>query len=233
MKKIITLSFDDGVTQDKRLIRLLRKYDLKATFNINSGLLGKEGRICFPSGESVTHNKITAEELPSLYEGFEVAAHTRTHPMLTGCSVRRILEEVIGDAVRLSELTGYPVYGMAYPGASPNYDRLVKETLRQFTDIRFARTIDATYDFRFPQDFLAWDPTSHILDERTEDLIGQFAMLHGDGLLYLWGHSYEFDCAGQWDRVEKILAMLSKMKDAQSVTNMQVWEAMNQSEGKC
>ena len=40
--KAITFSYDDGVTQDKRLIEIFNKYGLKATFNLNSGLLGKE-----------------------------------------------------------------------------------------------------------------------------------------------------------------------------------------------
>ena len=36
--KAITFSFDDGVTQDKRLVEMLDKYGLKATFNINRQL---------------------------------------------------------------------------------------------------------------------------------------------------------------------------------------------------
>ena len=34
--KAITFSYDDGVVQDRRLIELLDKYGLKATFNLNS-----------------------------------------------------------------------------------------------------------------------------------------------------------------------------------------------------
>ena len=30
--KAVTFSFDDGVTQDKRLVEILNKYGLKATF---------------------------------------------------------------------------------------------------------------------------------------------------------------------------------------------------------
>ena len=225
MRKYFTLSFDDGVTQDRRLVQLLRKYGLKCTFNVNSGLLGKAGELNFGDGKSVSHNKITAEELPSLYDGFEVVVHTRTHPMLTGCSVQRILEEVIGDSVRLSELTGYAVRGMAYPGGHPNFDRLVTETIREFTDIRYARTIVSTYDFGFPEDFMEWNPTAHILDEKTETLIERFAQEKTDGLLYLWGHSHELDLDDGWARVEKIFKRLSELGDAQSMTNMQVWKS--------
>lgn len=40
-KKAITFSYDDGVTQDIRLIEIFNKHNLKATFNLNSELLGK------------------------------------------------------------------------------------------------------------------------------------------------------------------------------------------------
>lgn len=43
--KIFTLSFDDGVTQDRRFIGLLKKYGLTCTFNVNSALLGTEGEV--------------------------------------------------------------------------------------------------------------------------------------------------------------------------------------------
>ena len=37
-KKALTFSYDDGVTQDIRLIEIFNKYNLKATFNLNSEL---------------------------------------------------------------------------------------------------------------------------------------------------------------------------------------------------
>lgn len=36
--KAVTLSYDDGVRQDKRLISIMQKYGLKGTFNINAGI---------------------------------------------------------------------------------------------------------------------------------------------------------------------------------------------------
>lgn len=44
-RKAVTFSYDDGVTQDIRLIELLNKYGLKCTFNLNSELLEKKGDI--------------------------------------------------------------------------------------------------------------------------------------------------------------------------------------------
>ena len=76
--KAITFSYDDGVTQDRRLIELFGRYGLKATFNLNSGLLGLRGEVpC--CGTTAQHNKVQPEEVRSLYTGHEIAVHTLTH----------------------------------------------------------------------------------------------------------------------------------------------------------
>ena len=36
LMKAVTFSYDDGITQDQRLIEIFDKYGLKSTFNINS-----------------------------------------------------------------------------------------------------------------------------------------------------------------------------------------------------
>jgi len=83
-KKAITFSYDDGITQDIRLIELLNKYSLKCTFNLNSELLSKKG-ILMREGKRIAHYKIHTEDVKDVYEGHEVAVHTLTHPNLTRC----------------------------------------------------------------------------------------------------------------------------------------------------
>ena len=41
INKVITFSFDDGVMQDFKIIDILNKYNMKATFNLNSGHFGQ------------------------------------------------------------------------------------------------------------------------------------------------------------------------------------------------
>ena len=36
-RKALTLSYDDGVRQDARMIEILDRYGLRATFNLNGG----------------------------------------------------------------------------------------------------------------------------------------------------------------------------------------------------
>ena len=91
--KAVTFSYDDGVTQDFRLVELLNKYNLKSTFNINSELLGKRGMLV-REGQRVAHYKIHASDVKSLYDGHEVAAHTLTHPNLTTLDAAEVIRQV-------------------------------------------------------------------------------------------------------------------------------------------
>ena len=81
--KAVTFSFDDGVTQDLRLIELLDKYGLKATFNLNPSLLGLTKEVV-RNERTVSHNKVDPYEVREIYKNHEVAVHTLTHPNLTG-----------------------------------------------------------------------------------------------------------------------------------------------------
>ena len=100
----MTFSYDDGVSQDIRLIEIFNKYNLKATFNINSGLAGTEG--CLDrEGVRVTHNRIKPEDIRHVYDGHEIAAHTLTHPFLPNIEDERevlcqVEEDNLNEAIR-------------------------------------------------------------------------------------------------------------------------------------
>ena len=54
--KALTMSYDDGKVQDRRLIDICNKYGIKGTFNLNYGQVGKRPRMTF-------------EEMEGLYAG--------------------------------------------------------------------------------------------------------------------------------------------------------------------
>ena len=58
--KGLTFSYDDGDLQDKRLVELFNKYGMKATFNLNSELLGKK-EMLIREGHAVLHDKLKPE----------------------------------------------------------------------------------------------------------------------------------------------------------------------------
>ena len=107
-RKAVTFSYDDGVTQDIRLIELLNQYGLKCTFNLNSELLAKRG-ILLRNGLHIAHYKLHPEDVRTVYEGHEIAAHTLTHPNLTQCNDEDVIRQVEEDRKKLSELAGKPV----------------------------------------------------------------------------------------------------------------------------
>ena len=43
--KALTFSYDDAQIYDRRLVSIFNKYDLKATFHLNSGTLDQDGFI--------------------------------------------------------------------------------------------------------------------------------------------------------------------------------------------
>lgn len=224
-KKAITFSFDDGVLQDVRLVALFNKYGLKATFNLNSSLLGLPGALV-REGKHVDHNKVMPSAVKSIYEGHEVAVHTLTHPYLPDVCDEAISYQVEEDRKKLSELCGYEVVGMAYPCGGVNADERVEAVVKNTTGIRYARTIDSTFAFDLPKEtILRFHPTVYIMEDEIDEVVDRFLALETDEpqLLYIWGHAYEFDFSKMtWERFEKICQKLSGRADIFYGTNKEV-----------
>jgi peptidoglycan/xylan/chitin deacetylase (PgdA/CDA1 family) len=204
---------------------MMIKYLLKGTFNINSGKLGLQGTADgFPY--PATHNKVSIEEVKGLYKGHEIAIHSYSHPFLEKLSKSEIEEEIIKDREILEKIAGYPVTGMAYPFGT--YNDLVISTLREL-GINYSRTVESTYDFNVPEDFLKWHPTCHHGDKDLFRLAEQFIALEADDketaplqIFYVWGHSYELDGNQNWDMLEKFFEMISGKEDICYATNEEI-----------
>lgn len=218
--KAVTFSYDDGVTQDERLIRLFNKYGLKCTFNLNHDLLGRDGSL-LREGVTVNHTKIARDRVRGVYEGHEVATHSLTHPYLTRLSDDEVVREVEEDRIRLSELVGYEVVGHAYPMG--DCDVRVARLLENHTGVKYARTVRSTYKYDEQTDLYLFDPTVYHHREMDEmfALGEQFLSLKTDKpqLLYVWGHAYEFDIRDEWRRFEEFLEMISGREDVFYGTN--------------
>ena len=220
-KKAVTFSFDDGVTQDIRLVEILNKYGLKCTFNINSGLLGLPNRL---ERLKVNHTKIKASEVKDLYAGHEVAVHSLTHPTLVGLDEETIIRQVEEDRKALEELCGYPIVGMAYPNG-PN-DDFVAGVIQNKSPIKYSRTTTATHSFKVQKEnLLRYNPTVHYIEDCLDELVDKFLASESEEeqLLYIWGHSYEMD-AGliTWEKFEEICQKLANRDDIFYGTNKEV-----------
>ena len=225
--KAITFSYDDGVLQDVRTIEILNKYGLKATFNINSGLLGLNRTLPLSTGDGfVDHSSVKAEDIGFVYEGHEVAAHTLTHPSLPKQADTEITRQVEEDRLTLSDLVGYEVVGLAYPGGGENNNDRVAKIIRETTGIKYARTITSTHSFTEQDDLLRFNPTMHHNEAfRRLDLIERFLETEFDepALLYIWGHSYEFDARNTWQDFDQLCRLVSGRDDIFYGSNREVF----------
>ena len=222
--KFVTFSFDDGTIQDKRLAELFNKYGIKCTFNVNTGSLGNDGTLTVSEG-TVDFTKLTAEEMKKVYSGHEVAVHTVNHPDLRTCDDERIIKEVNDDFNAIQDIMGQRVVGMAYPGG-PFFDDRVIDVIVNNTEIKYAREVTGTNSFEMPDNFMIWKPTCHWTG--SSKLVDKFISTEAqeDMLLYIWGHSWEFDLNDRWDEFERILEKLSKEEDLIFVTNSEIYYYM-------
>ena len=221
-KKAFTVSYDDGVTQDERLISLMDAYGIKGTFNLNAGLMGDRDWLVQP-GIDVSHYKFSKEEAAIIYKNHEIAVHSMTHPALSKVPRAMVAYETAECKKELEEITRKPVRGMAYPFGT--YNPAAQDVLKS-CGIAYARTVKSTYEFQIPKDFLAWDPTCHHTEECMERLGDEFLEMEPEepALFYLWGHAYEFDAYGEWERIEAFFKKIGKKEEIWYATNLEIVE---------
>lgn len=211
--KALTLSYDDGKIQDRRLVELFNAHGLKATFHINAGLFEDERRI-------------KPEEFRALYQGHEVACHTLTHPTIARCPLPEVAQEVLGDRIALEKIMGVPVRGLSYPNGSLSQEIV---DLLPLCGIRYSRVVGSSESFALPEDPYRWQATCHH-NHRLLELGDQFVALRKKQYLYLmyvWGHSYEFDDRDNWQLMEEFCARMGHREDIWYCTNIAFMDAMD------
>ena len=219
--KAFTLSYDDGVEQDERLIEIFDKYDLKCTFNLSADLFSPEGTT-FPEGR--VHRRLTRAKSLEIFNknGHEVATHGFTHPWLNRIPEAVATYEMIKDREGLEDMFGCIVNGHAYPYGA--YNDTVVEILKN-CGIVYARTTRATERFDIPSDWLRLHPTCHHNHPRVFELCDQFvgSNYNTPQLFYLWGHSYEFEGDNNWERIEQIAQKISGKSDIWYANNIEIY----------
>lgn len=206
--KVLTMSYDDGRAADRKLVEIFNRYGMKGTFHINSGLMGTGDRIPF-------------EEAAQLYQGHEISAHTLTHPTIARSPKEQLVQEIMEDRKNLEKIAGSTVRGLSYPNGS--YNQLIKDIL-PYLGIEYARTVVSSGNFAMPDDFLEWNPTCH----HNRDLLEyaeEFANLYKTQYLYMmyvWGHSYEFDDNQNWSLMEEFCEFISNRSEIWYATNMEI-----------
>jgi hypothetical protein len=221
--KALTLSYDDGVEQDKKLLEIMQQYGLKGTFNLNSGLYAEEGTE-YPAGQ--IHRRMTEKQINECFQnsGQEIAVHSLTHPFLEQLPGNLVIKEITEDRECLEKQFDTIIRGMAYPFGT--YSDSVVEILKN-CGIAYARTVISTFDFRMPADWLRLTATCHHKAPELMQLAKKFIEDEVDRapyLFYLWGHSYEFEADNNWQVIEEFAEYMSNRKDVWYATNIQIYE---------
>jgi len=90
--------------------------------------------------------------------------------------------------------------------------------------LSYGRTVYSTKGFTAPVDFMRWNPTCHhneaIADRSLADIFLSEAPPKQTDVFYIWGHSYEFDREGNWERMEELCRRLGGHDDIWYTTNI-------------
>lgn len=231
--KVLTLSYDDGKLDDKRLVDIFNKNNIKATFNLNSGIVNPEERI-------------DKSEWAQLYKGHEIAVHTISHPTMGRCNDYNIIREILDDKTELEKIIKKPVLGIAYPNGSTN-SRI--EEISRVCGLKYARIVGDKYSaakaaqlfdkdsegpilvgdengFGIPDDYMNWLPTCHH-NHNLMDFAKKFAALSKKQYLYMmyvWGHSFEFTKNDNWNIIEEFCEFIGNRDDIWYATNIEIVE---------
>ena len=220
--KALTLSYDDGVVQDIRLMDIMNKYGLKGTFNINSGLYLPEDKV-----REKYYGRMKRSEAKELYTGsdHEVAVHAYSHPFLERLSAPEMISEIMEDRKDIEREYGVIARGMAYPYGT--YSDEVVDVLKK-CGICYSRTVRQTLDFKMPENWLTLHPTCHHKNEKLMELAKKFAedksVWYGARMFYVWGHSYEFDNDDNWNVIEEFAEYIGGRDDIWYATNIEIYD---------
>lgn len=219
LNKALTFSYDDGVLADRKLMDLFNKYNLKCTFNLNSGVFGNNA-----------HGRMDKEDTLKLFTncGHEIAGHGYKHLFITKIDNMRVVDEVIRDKRELEGLFNTIISGFAYPYGAFNED--IKHIL-SLVNIKYARTTIPTHSFDVPTDFLELNPTCHHEDPMLGELTNKFLNTNPNDnikerepyLFYVWGHSYEFDEKNNWHIIENFVSRVANNKEVYYCTNGELY----------
>lgn len=220
-KKAFTISYDDNITQDERLIRKMEQYHIKGTFNIIPGWFSKEDAV-FPEGE--TYINVTEKKAGTLYDNpfVEVANHGYDHQKSTTLPPMQLMEDIIKCRHKLENMYDRIITGYAYPYGL--YNEMLIQILKN-AGISYARTVESTYEFHLPEDWLILNPTCHHAEPELMELAEKFlndTVADDSYLFYVWGHTFEFDEQDNWHIVDDLFEKVANKEDIWYATNGEI-----------
>jgi hypothetical protein len=236
----ITTSWDDGHPLDARVAELLAKYDLPGTFYVP---------------KTAEYGTMATAQLRDLSSAFEIGAHTLHHVVLTSISDQVARNEIVASKSWVEDNTGLPCRMFCPPSGrySPRHLELIRQG--GFTGMRSVELLSlecprakgglmvlptsiqahpnslATYAKNTIKRAAFKNLWRYAVRGSSSDwvkLAGSLLQRSIDrgGVFHLWGHSWELQETGQWQRLEEVLRFISRFNDqTHRATNLQVCQA--------
>ena len=208
--KYIVFSLDDGTVFDRATIELFSRYDVHATFNLNSGL----SSFVWYYEDKIPIYRNDLERNVHLYDNHEVASHTLTHPYLDSCPDERVIEEVRQDKANLERIFHREIVSFATPFETAG-EREV-ELIKNNTGIKNIRLSYIDESFQIPVDPYHIPITAMDIS-RALELLPSFLELEEGCFIYA-GHSYDFYIGNSFDQLEEFLRSVSNRSDVRILT---------------
>lgn len=216
--KAFTVSYDDGVLQDVRLVRLMNRYGIRGTFNLNSALMESGFTWIHENGMPVS--RLSPSEAAELYDGHEIASHTLTHPYMHDLTESEILRQMGEDKQALQKLFGREVEGFAVP--FEYYSPLIADCAK-CCGFTYARMSEFTGNYCPWQDRYYWKCGIFHLQPELRVFVDDFLRTEEElALCQIVGHSYDLDAEDLWDTTEEIFRSVAERQDVWLATNLQI-----------
>ena len=231
--KFITTSWDDGHVLDFKLATLLHKYNLPGTFYIPK--------------ENPERAVMTEAEIYELAKKFEIGGHTLHHTRLYNKEKLFLQNEIGGSFQWLQNLLGYAPVSFCFPGGvytqtsvtavfdcgykvarttellntkTTTHRKLMPTTLQMYEHSKF------TYIKHLVKRGKAVNLVKFLqapFENAIQHLAEYYLNTMGDGdCFHLWGHSWEIEEQGLWQKLEDVLKTISNRPDFTYIQNREI-----------
>ncbi len=216
--KAFNITYDDGVLQDIRFVELLNKYNLKGTFNLNSGLM--ENQFEWAHESRVVIKRLSADVAVKLYDGHEIASHTLTHPYMHNLDEKEITHQMKQDKDNLEKIFGREISGFAVP--FDYYSPLIAYCVNK-CGFEYGRCSQERYSYSPPANHLWWAAGTYHINPKWRKFAEEFFTTDTElALCQIVGHFYDLDTENMWDEMENLLCRVSNDKNIASMTNVEL-----------
>jgi len=233
----ITTSWDDGHPLDLRVAELLTKHGLHGTFYVPM---------------TAENETMTTAQIRELTLAFEIGAHTLHHVVLTGAPAKQACQEIVCSKSWLEDNTGLPCLMFCPPKGKYSGGHLEMVRKAGYLGLRSVELVSLDFPrpkagimllpttvqahphsiFAFGRNAIrraAFDNLwRYVAHGRSTDwpALAQSLLrraLKCGGVFHLWGHSWELQKTGQWQRLDEVLRFMSGFESqARSLTNGQI-----------